>query len=644
MTKAQGQRRAGRGMGLQRGLRSSPARPRSKPRSREPEGQSRPQAEIRRPCRTSSSRSSAARVDRPPAGPAGCMRSSSTATACRLRVEDGTRRPAHPQGPGLDGRASPASPRPAPGLPDGIIDGEIVALDEDGAPDFAALQAAAVRGQDRPSSSSSPSTCCTPAARTCAPCRCPTRKERLQAFLASRASPTRSLRFVEHFDTGGDAVLQSACRLSLEGIVSKRADAPYRSGRSETLDQGQVPRRPRDGHRRLDRHRRAASARCIVGVHRDGHLVHVGRIGTGFGRDKVDRLHAAAEGGWPQTRARSPAPAPHDRRATSTGCARNSSPRWSSPAGPRLAWCGRPRSRACARTSPPPRSKPRRPRQRRPRPSPSPGTRRPALGGKRPTSRLVMGVTISRPDKVMWPEAAGGDGLPVTKLDLARYFEAVGTLDAAPPQGPPLLHHPGAGRLRRARPSSSAMPCRARRSLLELVTVSGDRKPYLEIDRVEGLAAVAQTAALELHPWNCEPFHPDVPGRLVFDLDPGPEVAFATVIEAAREMRDRLAELGLVSFCKTTGGKGLHVVTPLSPRRRPATRLGGGEGVRPRGLPGDGERRAGPLRRQHGQEAPHRPHLPRLPAQRPARHRGRAAVAPRPPRRAPCRCRSPGRR
>ena len=502
-------------------------------------------------------------VDRPPNAEGWCHEIKFDGYRVQLRIEDGeatlrTRK-------GLDWTEKfQAIASEASSLPDVLVDGEIVALDHNGAPDFSTLQAALSDGKtddliffafdllfaDGMDIRGLPLA---------------DRKVQLKKLLEARPrSKAGLIRYVEHFETGGDAVLQSACKLSLEGIISKKLIAPYRSGRSDDWTKAKC----RAGHEVVLGGWKTTNGKfrsLMAGVNRGDHLAFVGMVGTGFGQDKVKRimpaLKAAASDKSPFGGKNAPrktgdvhwlkpelvaeiefagfTDAGNIRQAAFKGLRQDKPAAEVEAEKPAMTKLAKPSAKAAAKSG-------------------KPAKARPTQGESKAAE--VMGVIISHPDKEMWPDA--GDGKPVTKLDLARYLEAIGEWMIGHLKGRPcsLVRAPDGINGERF---FQRHALRGTSSLLELVKVFGDHKPYLQIDRVEGLAAVAQIGALELHPWNCAPFAPDVPGRLVFDLDPAPEVEFADVVEAAKDMRQHLADIGLESFCKTTGGKGLHVVTPL---------------------------------------------------------------------------------
>jgi bifunctional non-homologous end joining protein LigD len=382
------------------------------------------------------------------------------------------------------------------------------------------------------------------------------RKTRLSRLVGKPRKFSR-IRYSEHVTGSGEAFFEQACRHGLEGIVSKRRDLPYQPGRHGgwlktkcVLEQEFVI-----GGFTDPQGARVGIGALLVGYYNDaGQLVFSGKVGTGFThtralelRNRLDRIETKTcpfdppPAGWLGKHAHWVRPALVGdvifAEWTSDGKIRHASFQGLRADKPARAVR---RERAAnvdvvAAASP----------RRRGRPN---------------ESHTVMGVRITHPDRVIYNQP------PVTKIDLARYYERVANWIEPHVKGRPLTLVRCPEALSSGcffmKHSKVWAPEPLRRVRIQEKLKLGE---YLIADNSAAVIGLVQMGVLEIHTWNSVFDDLERPNRLVFDLDPGEQVPWHRVIEAAKTMRAALRAIGLESWVKTTGGKGLHVVAPLVP-------------------------------------------------------------------------------
>ena len=362
-----------------------------------------------------------------------------------------------------------------------------------------------------------------------------------KARLKNLVPATGPLRFSDHFEENGELVLRHICRMSLEGIVSKLRDAPYRSGRGKSWTKSKCSARQEFviGGFVMSSTSRKAIGSLVLGAFDKGALEYVGRVGTGFTQKMAAELFARLE--TLQTKA---SPFAHKLSAEEARQVVYVEPKLVAEIEFR-AWTADGHLRHAAfrglredkpatsvvRETPPPPPPPKEPRRM---------------------------VKLTHPDRLYWPDAG------VTKEGLADYYAEIFRFAAPFIVGRPLAllrcpdgidgqqffqKHPWKG-------MGSA--------ILPVEDPTGETA--IAIKDVDGMISLAQGAALEIHPWGSTLADWERPDILIMDLDPGDGVAWEMVIAAAREIRERLERAGLTAFVKTSGGKGLHVAAPLKPQ------------------------------------------------------------------------------
>lgn len=444
-----------------------------------------------------------------------------------------------------------------------ILDGEVVIFQRDGTTDFQALQNAFREGRSADMKyivfDLLYLNC-----RSLTELPLEERKQLLQTLLNESGSNS-AIQYSEHVDGHGDEFKQQACRLHLEGMICKRRDQPYRPGRS--LDWLKVKCLKKDefviGGYTDPSGSRSGFGALLVGFHDEqGALHYAGKVGTGFHEHDLkelgDRLQQLEQ-------AKSPFVDLQEKKGvvrtahwikpelvgqfsyanrTNEGRLRHAS------------FQGLREDKAATEVT---------------LDEPTPVAAATKQARKTAKSEVAdtakadadtfEGVRLTHPEKVLYPE----DG--ITKLELAQYYR-----DIADWLLPHLVHRPvvlvrcpdGQGK----ESFYQKHPGVGSPANLRQIPIKEKQKTanYLLVDDAAGLISLAQVSALELHAWGSREDKLEFPDRLIFDLDPAPDVPWGQVIDSAKQVKQFLEELGLRSFVKMTGGKGLHLVVPIERR------------------------------------------------------------------------------
>jgi bifunctional non-homologous end joining protein LigD len=457
-------------------------------------------------------------------------------------------------------------------LDSAILDGEVVVLDKEGRSDFQGLQAL-LKHKTRvtPVYYAFDLPFCNGSDLRNAPL---IERKKLLEELLSASKPDSVIRFSEHVIGNGDAMIEKACGLSLEGIVSKRTDAPYVSRRAPTWLKSKCDHRQEFviiGYSDPQGSRQGFGS-LLLGYHQGDELVYAGRVGTGFDVRLLGDLHRQLKS--------------HARKTASVklpGGVRSGDVHWVEPAlVGEVRFAGWTRDGVlrhpafiALRTDKPAteivRETPMQPANGAARKKAAPGRKTGATNGKVSEKTaadvqgsipdvVIAGIKLSHPDKVFFPESK------TTKRDLATYYELVTEWMMPQVVSRPLaLVRCPEGRDKSCffqRNWSATLP-----AAVDQVDVGDANKKeiHVGVHDLAGIVSLVQIGVLEMHTWNCRSKDIEHPDQLIFDLDPGPEVAWSQVIEAAIMVQKTLEKLHLPAFLKTSGGKGLHITIPITP-------------------------------------------------------------------------------